>query len=102
MQENLTILTMKELKEDIKNNLEYSDPHDSFSYGSNKKLSPGMKPVVGDVFFETEDEAVAYTLKTDELYALVKDCADDVQVIENYGDDGALLPYQIYRNNKTN
>lgn len=100
MQEDLTILTMKELKEDIRNNLEYSEPHDPFSCGSNRKLSPGMKPVVGDEFFETEEEAVAHILKTDELYELVKDCADDVRVVENYDDEDFLAPYTIYIESK--
>lgn len=33
------VLTMKELKEEMKDFLEYSDPHDPFSFCSNKKLS---------------------------------------------------------------
>lgn len=96
MVEDLTILTMKELKEEIRNNLEYSDPHDPFFCCSNIKLSPSMKPVVRDKFFETDTEAVAYVLKIDELYELVKDCADGVKVVESYDEDDELAPYTIY------
>lgn len=97
MDEQPRILTMKKLKEEMKDFLEYSDPHDPFSLCSNKKLSPGMKPLVGDEFFETDEEAVAYNLKVDENYALVKDCADDVKIVENYDEDDFLAPYTIYK-----
>jgi len=98
--EDLTILTMKDLKKDIRKNLEYGAPHDPFSCRTNMKLSPAMKPVVEDQFFETEEEAVAHILKTDELYELVKDCADDVRVVENYDDEDFLAPYTIYIESK--
>lgn len=97
MDEQPRVLTMKKLKEEMKDSLEYSDPHDPFSFCSSKKLSPGMKPLVEDEFFETDDEAIAYILKTDEIYALIKDCIDDVKVVENYDEDDSLAPYTIYK-----
>lgn len=98
MNEQPRVLTMKKLKEEMKDFLEYGDPSDpvAMSFNSNIKLSSGMKPVVDDKFFETDEEAVAYNLKVDEIYALVKDCADDVKVVENYDEDDFLAPYTIY------
>lgn len=99
MDEQPRVLTMKELKEEMKYSLEYSDPHDplTMDLSSSIKFSPGMKPIVDDEFFEKDDEAVAYILKTDKIYALVKDCTDDVKIVESFDEDEQLAPYTIYK-----
>lgn len=91
------IITMKKLKKIIKESLEYSDPNDMFMMFSSHSLSLNMKPVVGDKFFETEDEAVVYELDINELYANVKDCSDETKIVERFDADGDLLPYLIYK-----
>lgn len=91
-----TFLTMKELKEQMKEDLEYSDPNDIFPMYSSHKLSSSMKPVVNDEFFDTEDEAIEYTLNTDENYKFVKNYSDDTKVSENYGEEETLTFYTLY------
>lgn len=91
------IITMKELKKIIKESLEYSDPNDMFMMFSSHSLSLNMKPVIGDKFFDTEDEAVGYELGINELYTNVKDCSDETKVVERFDADGYLIPYLIYK-----
>lgn len=99
MNEVPRVLTMKDLKKEMADMLEYSDPHDPLTmatFPSNVKLSSGMKPLVGDDFFETDDATVAHLLKTDPLYALVKECDDEVLVVESF-DEEELAPCTIYQ-----
>lgn len=94
---NEEIITMKQLKENLKGSLEYSDPGDMLMVFSSHALSPNMKPVIGDEFFNTDDEAVAYELAMDELYEEIKECSDDTRIVERFNKDGDLLPYIVYK-----
>ncbi len=61
------------------------------------ELGTGFKPAIGEKFFNTEDEAVAYELATGEWYKEVKNCSDDTKIIERFDKDGDFLPYTIYK-----
>lgn len=92
------VLPMSELKKEMIQMLECSDPHDPLTltaFPENAKFSKGMKPLVGEVFFETDNEAIAHLLKTDPLYVFIKECGDEVLVEEHYEDD-ELAPYTIH------
>lgn len=93
------VITMKELREYIKDSLEYSDPNDFFGVlaSSNISLGEGWKPVVDDEFFNTDDEAVAHELAIGEWYEEIKNCTDDTRIIERFDEDGDLLSYKIYK-----
>ena len=92
---NEEIITVKQLRKTIRDSLEYSDPSDMLMMLSSHALSPNMKPIIGDKFFNTEDEAVAYELTTDELYEKIKECSDNTKIIERFNEDGELLPYIV-------
>lgn len=84
--EKIRVLTIKELKQEINENLEYAHPlrDTSPAYNGAFEVVHGFKPVVNNVFFETEDEAVDYVFQNDELYKSLKNLSNNIKIIENY------------------
>jgi len=100
--EEIRHLTLRELKQEIKENLEYAhperdkNPEFSVAFGVNY----GFKPIVNDIFFETDEEAVQYTFQTDTLYKNIQDSEDSTKIVEYYDEENEIQLYELY--NKKN
>ena len=96
MLEKIRVLTIGDIKKEIRENIEYSQPDENPMMVNGYGVAYGFKPVVDEKFFETEDEAVEYIFQTNELYRDIKTLENTMNVIESYDDDADLLLYTIY------
>ena len=85
------IITIKEVKTDILDMLEYASD-DGITIGGSlpSMLTMGMKPCVADKLFDTEDEAVEYEFNIDERFSKIKHLSGEDKVIEFYDEDDEL------------
>lgn len=96
-------LTIGELKKEIEENLEYAHPQRDTNPAFNGAfgIQHGFKPVVDNIFFETENEAVEYVFQNDELYQNIKNMVDHTKIIENYDEVKDGLMYTLHDSNNT-
>lgn len=99
--EEIRIITIKELKQEIKENLEYAHPirDTNPTFNGAFGIKHGFKPVVDNVFFETENEAVEYIFANDKLYKNIKDLDGCSQIVENYDEAKDGLMYVLHNSN---
>lgn len=96
--EEIRILTVQELKKEIKENLEYAHPERDTNpaFGGAFGVSYGFKPIVNEIFFDSEEAAVAYTFQTDAKYKMIQECALTARVIEYFDEKNDTLIYECY------
>ena len=101
--EEIRILTIGELKKEIEENLEYAHPLRDTNPAFNGAfgIQHGFKPVVNNIFFETENEAVNYIFQNDELYKNIKDLANHTKIVENYDEAKDGLVYTLHYSHNT-
>jgi hypothetical protein len=95
MIEEIRIIRIQELKQEIKEDLEYAHPDKNKSQNAANAFDTtyGFKPYVDGNFFVNEDEAVKYIFETDAIYQHLKDLEDDGKIIECYDDEKDILQY---------
>ena len=82
-----TIMTIKELKANIIDMLEYS-MDDGIIFGGSlpNNMTSGMKPCVADKLFDTEEEAAEYEFKFEE-YDAIRNLSDNDKIIQFYDEN---------------
>lgn len=98
--EEIRILTIEEIKEELKENLEYSHPNQNPMASITYKVVDGFRPIVDKKLFESDAAAVEYILQTDSLYKNITGYKNNTKVVESYDEDNDLLFYSIF--NKLN
>ncbi|MDD2267910.1 hypothetical protein [Sulfuricurvum sp.] len=96
MMEEIRVLTIGDLKQEIRENIEYAHPDKNPTMVNGYGVAYGFKPIVDEKFFETEDEAVTYIFQTNELYKDIKALENTIQVTESYDEDTDSLFYKRY------
>jgi len=99
----IRVLTIQELKKEIEENLEYAHPLRDTNPAFNVAfgIQYGFKPVVNNIFFETENEAVDYVFQNDEVYKDIKNLANHTKISENYDEVKDELIYAVPYSNNT-
>ena len=95
MIDEIRTINMQELKQEIKENLEYAHPDKDKSQNAANAFDTtyGFKPYVDGNFFVNEDEAVKYILEKDPMYQNLRDLENDAKIIECYDDQKDILQY---------
>ena len=97
-------LSIEELKKEIRENLEYAHPQRDtnplFNVGFG--IQHGFQPVVNNIFFDNEKDAIDYTFSHERLYQDIRGLSDDVEIIESYDSKNDTLVYTVKKiNNDT-
>lgn len=103
MIEEIRTIRIQELKQEIKEDLEYAHPDKNKSQNAANAFDTtyGFKPYVEGSFFANEDEAIKYILETDIIYRDIKDLENDTKVIEYYDDEKDILQYILFNEIQT-
>lgn len=94
--EEVRILTIEEIKEELKEDLEYVHPNQNPMVSIIYRVADGFRPMVNNKLFESENDAVEYILQTDTLYKNIIGYKNHTKIIERYDEDDDLLFYSIY------
>lgn len=99
--EEIRLFTLRELKKEIEENLEYAHPQRDTNPGFRVAfgISYGFKPIVNEIFFDSENEAVDYTFQTNEMYKNIQECDDNTKIIEYYDEKRDTSSYELYNTN---